>query len=227
MKKIYLLSGPGKKEGFSKELSQALKVDLKSAKSIAFIASSPMDHDKNLKFVYGSKEAVGIINHLKEIHIFEQVNIIDDLNKNQDVISNSDVVYLLGGNYKTQLDFIMKNGFDKTLKEYNGIILCTSCGAMNIAKKGYYSKDEDLCDSFFYDGIGLIDITIDPHFDIKNQEQVNEAKKMSFSHVIYGLPNDAGIKITNDDVKIIGNIYVFKDGNMKVANKNITKKTKV
>ena len=66
-----------------------------------------------------------------------------------------------------------------------------------------------------------------PHFDIKNQEQVNEAKKMSFSHVIYGLPNDAGIKITNDDVKIIGNIYVFKDGNMKVANKNITKKTRV
>ena len=54
MKKIYLFSGPGTTEGFSKKILEELSIDLKDAKSITFIASSPTNHDKNLKFIYGS-----------------------------------------------------------------------------------------------------------------------------------------------------------------------------
>ena len=158
-----------------------------------------------------------MINHLKKIHTFEQVNIVDDLSKDINIIANSDVVYLLGGNYETQLNFIIENKFDEILKDFNGILLCTSCGAMNVAKKGYYSKDEDVTNSFFYNGIGLTNVTIDPHFDINNQEQINEAKKMSYNHLIYGVPNDSCIKANNDNLKFIGKIYTFKNGNMIVG----------
>ena len=212
MKKIYLLSGPGTIEGFSDVISKELKKDLKGVRSIAFISSSSAKHEKNVNFLYGNEKITGLINHLKDFANFEQVNIVDDENKNLDI--NSDVIYLLGGNYETQLSFIKENKFDEILKNYNGILLCTSCGAMNIAEYGYYSKDEDIEKSFFYNGLGLTNITIDPHFDIENDIQVEEAKKMSFEHVIYGVPNSSCIRINNNSVEMIGKVYEFNNGNM-------------
>lgn len=91
MKKIYLLSGPGTIEGFSNVISKELEKDLKDAKTITFISSSPEKHEKNINFVYGNDKIAGMINHLKEIANFKVVNIVDDKNKNLDI--NSDVIY--------------------------------------------------------------------------------------------------------------------------------------
>lgn len=212
MKKIYLLSGPGTTKGFSNVVSNELQKDLKDVKTISFIASSPKDHEKNINFVYGNEKITGMINHLKNFASFEQVSIVDDENKYLDI--NTDVIYLLGGNYETQLSFIKENKFDEILKNYNGILLCTSCGAMNIAKYGYYSKDDDIEKSFFYEGIGLTNITIDPHFEIENEIQVKEDRKMSFEHVIYGVPNSSCIRINNNKVEMIGKVYEFNNGNV-------------
>lgn len=214
MKKIYLLSGPETTEEFSKKIIDELKKDLKNTKSITFITSSPNNHDKNLEFIYGTENIKGMINHLKLAHTFKQVNVIDDLNKNKNIIIDSDVVYLLGGNFKSQLNFLKENGLADVLKKFDGILLCTSCGAMNIAKKAYYSKDKNIPKSFFYAGIGLIDVTIDPHFDINNKKQVNEALKMSSNCIIYGIPNDSCIKIVDGTLYLIGTIYIFKNGKM-------------
>lgn len=212
MKKIYLLSGPGTTEGFSNVVSKELEKDLKDTKTITFIASSPQNHKKNISFVYGSDKITGMINHLKGLADFKIVNIVDEKNKYLDI--NSDVIYLLGGNYETQLSFIKENKFEEILKNYNGILLCTSCGAMNIAKYGYYSKDDDIEKSFFYEGIGLTNITIDPHFEIENEIQVKEDRKMSFEHVIYGVPNSSCIRINNNKVEMIGKVYEFNNGNV-------------
>ena len=212
MKKIYLLSGPGTIEGFSNVVSKELEKDLKDAKTITFISSSPEKHEKNINFVYGNDKIAGMINHLKEIANFKVVNIVDDKNKNLDI--NSDVIYLLGGNYETQLNFITENKLDEILKNYRGILLCTSCGAMNVAECGYYSKDEDIKKSFFYKGLGFTNITIDSHFEIENDIQVEEAKKMSFEHVIYGVPNSSCIKVSDDNIEMIGKVYEFNNGNV-------------
>lgn len=212
MKKIYLLSGSGTTEGFSNVVSKELEKDLKDTKTITFIASSPKNHKKNISFVYGSDKITGMINHLKGLADFKIVNIVDEKNKYLDI--NSDVIYLLGGNYETQLSFIKENKFEEILKNYNGILLCTSCGAMNIAKYGYYSKDDDIEKSFFYEGIGLTNITIDPHFEIENEIQVKEDRKMSFEHVIYGVPNSSCIRINNNKVEMIGKVYEFNNGNV-------------
>ena len=212
MKKLYLLSGPGTTEGFSNVVSKELEKDLKDTKTITFIASSPKNHKKNISFVYGSDKITGMINHLKGLADFKIVNIVDEKNKYLDI--NSDVIYLLGGNYETQLSFIKENKFEEILKNYNGILLCTSCGAMNIAKYGYYSKDDDIEKSFFYEGIGLTNITIDPHFEIENEIQVKEDRKMSFEHVIYGVPNSSCIRINNNKVEMIGKVYEFNNGNV-------------
>lgn len=212
MKTIYLLSGPGTTESFSNVVFSELQKDLKNVKTISFIASSAENHEKNMNFVYGNEKITGMINHLKNFANLEQVSIVDDENKYLDI--NSDVIYLLGGNYETQLSFIKENKFDEILKNYNGILLCTSCGAMNVAEYGYYSKDDDIKKSFFYNGLGLTNITIDPHFEIENDIQVEELKKMLFEHIVYGVPNSSCIKISNNNVEMIGKIYEFNNGNM-------------
>lgn len=43
------------------------------------------------------------------------------------------------------------------------ILIGVSAGSMNMAIKGYYSNDKDYPKTWFYNGIGLVDITIDPH----------------------------------------------------------------
>lgn len=98
----------------------------------------------------------------------------------------------------------------------NKILIGVSAGSMNMAIKGYYSSDKDYPKTWFYDGIGLVDITIDPHFDINNLEWVNENKKYSYIHEIVGLPNESTIIIDNNDsINYIGEYYVFHDGEIK------------
>ncbi len=221
MKKIYLLSGPGSTEGFSSEIIIRLKKDLKTKKSVAFIASSPNSYDKNDLFVYGNNNVVGMKNHLKKVMNVENVKIIDNrMNREEakEVILNADVVHLLGGDPFTQLDYIKRNHFDDVLKEYDGILLGTSAGAMNMSKFGYYSKDEEYPNSFFYDALNITDVIIDPHFEIDNMSQKKEAEKFSKEHTIIGVPNASAIRLENNKLEYIGKCYIFADGKLTVEN---------
>lgn len=212
---IYLLSGPGKSTGFPKKIKEQLKEDFISKKNIVFIPTTPDNFEKNDLYVYGNNESItGIINYLKEISKLENVDIIDYRMSNQEAkksIEEADILYLLGGNPFTQIEYLRKQKYDKVIKNFSGIIIGTSAGAMNLGKVVYCSKDEDFIESSFYKGLGLVDITIDPHFDINNEEQVKEIKINSKKRRIIGLPNDSAIIISNKQVKYIGTVYLFEN----------------
>lgn len=220
MKKIYLLSGPVK-DKFDDEIKKFLKRDLKGLKSITFIASTPDEYAKNDLYVYGNNDNIlGMMHALKEVSDFSLVNILDnriEQKNGKNLICNSDVIYLLGGNPITQNEYLKKNGYDSLLKEFGKIILGTSAGAMNMAKKSYYSKDDYYNESFFYNGIDLVDVSVDPHFDINNQEQVMEAKKNSSIHKIIGLPNTSAI-LVEKKIIYIGKCYLFDNSKMEEIN---------
>ena len=86
----------------------------------------------------------------------------------------------MGGDPFKQLEVLRKIDCKKLFK--NKILIGVSAGSMNMAIKGYYSNDKDYPKTWFYNGIGLVDITIDSHFDINNLEWVNENKKYSYIH---------------------------------------------
>ena len=71
--------------------------------------------------------------------------------------------------------------------------------------------------------MGRIPYTIEPHFDINNLELLNnELYPVSNTIKIYALPNDAGIRITNNNYKIIkGNFYLIdkEEVSMNIKNK--------
>lgn len=222
MKIIYLLSGPGKKDGFSKEIIDYMKKDFKNKRKITFIPSSSNDYLKNDLYVHGNGDnIVGIINHLKEVADLDEINILDkriNIDTGKQILLNSEIIYLLGGNPFTQLEYIKLSGYDKVLEKFNGLILGTSAGAMNLAHSAYYSKDEDFDKSIFYNALGLIDITIDPHFDINNKEQVDEIIKNSIHREIIGLPNESSIRISDNKIDFIGKYYKVIDKKLEEIN---------
>lgn len=217
MKNIILLSGPDKTKYFTKEISKEIKASVEHPINMVVIPADPNNHEKNDKQFNGNQNAIGVFKTFKKI--FPDLNIIlldnrIDQKNGLNELKKADIIYLLGGNPFTQLEYLKKSNYSDTICNTNALVIGVSAGSMNLAIDSYYSKDEDYPKSIIYKGLGIVDITIDPHFDINNEEQVNEIKINSKKRKIIGLPNDSAIIISNDVVKYIGNIYLFENGKL-------------
>lgn len=216
MKKICLLSGYDKTKYLNELISKELKQLITKPKLLVAISTSPDNYAKNDIYFKGNDEVVGIIKIINKIfpELEEKVLLDRRISKDKGIeyLNNADIIFLLGGNPFTGLKYIKENGFDNIIKKSDALIIGVSAGSMNLAVNSYYSKDENYQRSIFYKGIGLIDITIDPHFDINNKEQVDEAIINSKKHKIIGLPNESAIIINDNDIIIVGEKYVFEKG---------------
>lgn len=204
MKKVFLLSDPDKRKGFSKEICKYLKSELDGKQNLVAISVNPDNYEKNDKYFYGTDDSLGVINMFKHSNInIKNYQLIDSRITSEDsikMLNKADIIYLLGGNHFKQIEYIKNNNLENILKEHHGILVWgVSAGSMNLAKHAYYSKDEELPESTFYEGLGIVDLSIVPYFDINNISQVEEAIKMSNKHKIIGLPNDSAIVISNND----------------------------
>lgn len=191
--------------------------DIKYA--IGYEELSDEDKEKNDLFINGNKGDIpGIKSFIQEISSITNFHVLDERISKDDgikLLENSDVIYLLGGNPITQIQYILENGYNEVMLNFDGIILGTSAGAMNLSKKCYYSKDEDYNESFFYEGLGLVNITIDPHFDLDDNNQVNEVLNNSRDIKIIGIPNESAIKIINNKVEFINRCFMIQNNNIK------------
>ena len=75
--------------------------------------------------------------------------------------------------------------------------------------------DDNIPDHSFYKGVGLVNINIEPHFDLNNTIHNKDIIEISKSNEIICLPDPSFIRIENDDIKIIGDYYIYdKEGNL-------------
>ena len=147
-----------------------------------------------------------MFNSIKEFYLIDRRTSVDDM---INIIKKVDIIYLFGVNPLIQLDIIKRIDYKKLFKDK--VLLGISAGSMNLGKIGYYSKDDDYDKTFFYEGLGFTDITIDPHFDINNRKQVNEIIDSSYKYKIIGLPNDSCIVIKDNEIYYINNYFVVED----------------
>lgn len=211
MAKIYLLGG----DFFPEKVKEMLEKDLKGKHNLVSIGAK-REYEKNDIYFFGDENRIGV----REVFKFSDLknfNLIDgrtDKKEGLKLLKNADIIYLQGGDQFTQFRYIRDNEYDEFLKNYNGIILGLSAGAMNLAKKAFFSgKDDYYPSAIMYSGFALIDITVDPHFDIDNEERVEEVKKASLQQKIIGLPDYSAIVIEEDgSIKNIGINYVYENG---------------
>ena len=88
-----------------------------------------------------------------------------------------------------------------------------STGSINMAKRVVLAKnlDENIPELSIYDGIGLVDINIEPHLDSASEEHINEIYEASHYATIYGIYDNTFIKIVDDTMDIYGVYFKYKN----------------
>lgn len=213
----YIFSGFNSKEHFGKEVRKYFKKDMIKCESITFIPGEFEDIDKVKRYVATDVE------WFKEINInIKKVNILNDNMTKCDmknIIENTDILFIMGGNTQKQNQFLEKYKLKKLIKETNAVTIGISSGAINLAKKSLCSKDLDdgVEKTIVYNGIGRISYTFEPHFDKNNPNfLIEELYPLSNKIKIYGLPNETGIRISDNNYEIImGDLYVIHKNEIK------------
>jgi len=198
----YLFSNIDKVNGFSELQSKYLSKDLRNCNNILFV---PSDYDNEKYTIYKDKiiswfDNIGI--SFKENHL---VSLDDELN-------DYDVIFLMGGNPIKQIEIINKINL-KNLINKAKVVIGVSAGAINLSNEAIYYNDYSEKIEI-YDGIGLTDINVYPHFDINNKEFLEEVKMVSKIKTLIALPNESFIKLDDEQIEFCGDCY-------KVANDNI------
>ena len=210
----YLLSGIDKEKGFSEVQAKYLKQDIKNTNVITFIASSFNNIEKTNIYLDI------MLNWFKKIDItFKEAYLINDLvnpSQAKEYIDKSDVVFIMGGDTLEQIKNIIKYDIIHNLQKRKGITIGISAGSINMAKDVAIARDIDdnIPDHSFYKGIGLVDINIEPHFDLNNTIHNKDIIEISKDNKMICLPDDSFIRI-DKDINIIGEYYMYdKEGNL-------------
>ena len=69
-----------------------------------------------------------------------------------------------------------------------------------MSKNAICTKDEEFEKSDIYNGMGLVDFSVEPHFNINNIEVLEDLKKFSENICIYALEDNAFIIVENEEI---------------------------
>ena len=148
--------------------------------------------------------------------ISDEVHIIDDRvtkEKAFQYIERADIIWISGGDTFKQIAYLKEYNLIPVLQSREGITIGMSTGSINMAKRVVLAKnlDENIPELSIYDGIGLVDINIEPHLDSASEEHINEIYEASHYATIYGIYDNTFIKIVDDTMDIYGVYFKYKN----------------
>ena len=160
---------------------------------------------------------------------FKEIIIVDseytgDLKED---ISTSDFVYIQGGHTPRGLKILKDINFVNCIKSYNSVILFSSTAAKLPATKALSTHHGNMKEYEIEEALCLKNYSIRPHFDFSIKEYLfnhkfrNRIKLLKdFSkHIdVYGLCGNSYIIDKDNQVKIYGKCWLFKNGKLKKLN---------
>ena len=118
------------------------------------------------------------------------------------------MIWLTGGNPYIQLRYIRDNGLEHIIKDFKGVVAGLSAGAINQGKVAYYRANEgDPESTKLWDGLGLVDMAIMPHYDARDEEEKTEIGIISRQIPLIALPDDSFIVVRDGKTTIYGESY--------------------
>ena len=204
-----------------------IKNSLQDYKKIVFVSSDMSSTHENVlsyaKVLIDSIKVVGIK--------FDEYLVLDGESKGKaaDYIKDASLVFLCGGDTYKQHEFFTAINLKELLKNYHGLVIGQSAGALNMAANVFNSPEEqEESEPIYFDGLGLTSINIEPHFvydssnfDDNEKYQRYAIIKESYNRPIYGQCNGSHILIDDDNVAIIyGETYLIHNGSIECICKN-------
>lgn len=234
----YYCSGFDINDAFGHGLGDMFKSELKGTNSIVYV---PGGFDKIEKVK--TKYIPAFIEHFKNIGIvFDKVNLVEpSLTKEEakNMIKNADFIMLMGGDPFKQRDLCNKLDILEDLKNFDGIMMGFSAGAMLMSKYIIIIPcSEEYPDFHIEEGLNLDELSIYPHNNTTEEEYPNTlvvgdetyqkndlikvAKEYGEFYLLQdnlrtdGLTDVSMIKSTNGDVEF----YIENNGKIWVAKKD-------
>lgn len=197
---------------------------IKSGNNFVFIASSPNTHDITDAYARLTFESFNMSGFA-----FNNLLVIDGRTKEkvEEYITSADIVFLAGGNTYNQMKFFEDINLSKLLKKYKPIVIGQSAGALNLAAHVYCSPEDpdDLSAPRYFDGLGLTDINIEPHFkssphfgewNILEKMLLEDSNKKPFFAI-----TDGSYIIDDGEKRVLyGEGYLFKGGKITKVSDN-------
>ena len=199
-----------------------LKENLKGTRKVVFVSfdinSTPESVAPYARIFFDSMKMVGIT--------FDKYLIIEGTNcdKAAEYINGADLVFLCGGDTYNQYKLFSKINLKQILSNYSGIVMGQSAGALNMAADVFNSPEKmEESEPVFYEGLGLTNINIEPHFkyddtnfDDKEKYQRDAIIKESYNRPIYGQCNGSHIFISDDNAATVyGETYLILNGKIE------------
>ncbi|OIK08647.1 Type 1 glutamine amidotransferase-like domain-containing protein [Bacillus sp. MUM 13] len=131
----------------------------------------------------------------------------------QQEIETSEVLYFTGGRPELLMNRLIEKNLLQTIQEFSGMMIGVSAGALIFCKDCLITKDDDYPETHFIKGLGLLDFSLEVHYDSSLDE---ELIPLSQNRDIYAIPNGSAILYGGKITEYIHDVYQFKDGNKHV-----------
>ncbi|MGA2683013.1 MAG: Type 1 glutamine amidotransferase-like domain-containing protein [Candidatus Bathyarchaeia archaeon] len=123
-------------------------------------------------------------------------------------ISSSNLIYLTGGYVNALVERLRKRGAEELLREYPGVIVGRSAGALALCKKCVITCRCNQKVSLV-DGLGLADLSFKAHYKPQKDPAL---QLLSKGEKIYAVPSKSAIVYDYGVRSVIGSAYIFEDG---------------
>jgi len=208
----YLISQMETDDGFPKQLGDSLVNDFATLhyeqRNITFVCADPDNYkttEQDVNIILGWFQRIGIL--------FHEVFILDNrmsMHEKGQYMKHTGIVFLLGGNPITQIGFMRKNNLFNFIQSTAHILVGMSAGAINMCRVSLCSKDDENDTTIVYSGLGFVDVTIEPHFDIHNMKLMKEELfPVSNNNAILAVPDNSFIRVEDEKMSFHGEAYVI------------------
>lgn len=193
------------KDGFFETVASELRNAIHNFGSLVFLASDPEGFTKSDDY------AERIFGWFHQANLsFSTYNVIDkrvDIGIQRSRIRKASCVFLMGGKTKKQMQYITEQELIPIIKNYNGVIMGLSAGAINMSIRSIIANPLHPPTST-HSGIGLVQTTVIPHYElISDRFMQSDIIPLASKEPIYCLCDDAVIVTKNNSVRHNGTIH--------------------
>jgi dipeptidase E len=142
----------------------------------------------------------------------DTVDYSSTLEEIKEKISDSDLVYLTGGVPSVLVERLKKSGIRSLLKDFEGVIVGRSAGALALCKKCVITC-RITSEIKVIDGLGLVDLTLKAHYKVVKEEKLKELSK---TLDIFAVPKGSALIYNNGNLSTINNVFFFQKGEGQV-----------
>ena len=123
-------------------------------------------------------------------------------------VASSNLIYLTGGLVNALVERLRKMAVDRLLRNYTGIIVGRSAGALALCEKCVITSRWSQ-KALVIEGLGLADLTMKAHYRPKKDERLLPLSRLE---KIYAVPSRSAIVYDRGICSFIGKVYMFDNG---------------